>query len=125
MAHLLGDGVDDAVEEVVLVDGAAGSALCAGPVVGNPHHDGVVQLSDLLQEVQDPAHLMVGKAGIAGVGLSETAEQPLLVIGEPVPGADHVVGRPRLAVRAGLVLVGVDGRQDGVLGRREAENDCR
>jgi hypothetical protein len=48
------------VEELVLVDRPGGAALGAGPVVGQDHDQGVVELAELAQEVQQPADVVVG-----------------------------------------------------------------
>ena len=52
------DRVRDAVGELHLVDGAVGSALAAGAVVGDHHDERVLTLSGLLQIVEQPPDLM-------------------------------------------------------------------
>ena len=108
--------VGDVVEEEVLVDRAVGTTLGAGAVVGHSHDDGVVELADHLQEVQEAADLLVGVGREGGVDLGHAHEQRLLVFGQGVPGA-HVVGlRPGgtvgdaddVALVAGAVVVDVE-----------------
>jgi hypothetical protein len=48
------------VEEQVLVDRPGGAALGAGPVVGQDHDQGVVELAELAQELQQPPDVVVG-----------------------------------------------------------------
>src|SRR5262245_7755708 len=48
------------VEELVLVHGARGTALGAGAIVRNHHDQGVIQLADSLEVVDDAADVMVG-----------------------------------------------------------------
>lgn len=74
------DGVDVAVEELDLVDRAVGATLAAGPVIGDHHDDGVVQLARLLQVVQDAADLVVGVAEESGEDLCHAGEETLLFV---------------------------------------------
>jgi hypothetical protein len=82
------------VEELVLVDRAGGAALGAGPVVGQDHDQGVVELADLAQEVQQPADVMVGVLQEAGEHLHHAGVQAAL-LGRAVlpPGHVGVVAR--------------------------------
>ena len=50
------------VEELRLVRRAGRAALGARAVVGDHHHDRVVELTDLLEEVEQPAEVVVGVA---------------------------------------------------------------
>ena len=108
--------VGEAVEELVLVDRAVRPALARGAVVGDEHDDRVLELTALLEVVEQAAELVVGVAEEAGVDLGHAGEQPLLVVGERLPGPHAVSLRPRLAVVARRVGVGVDRRQLGALG---------
>lgn len=112
--HRFLDGVDVAVEELVLIGRPVGSALAAGPVVGDHHDDGVVELAGFLEVVQDSADLSVGVALESGEHLGHPGEQPLLGVIEAVPGAHRVQRGPGLALDAGDIGIGVDLRHLGV-----------
>ena len=114
--QILLDLVGDAVEELVLVDRPVGAALAAGAVVGDQHDDGVLELPGRLQEVEQPPDLVVGVGQEPGVDLGHPAEEPLLLLGQRVPGPDHVDRVPRLAVDARLLGIGVQRRQLGAVG---------
>jgi hypothetical protein len=58
--QVLFQGVGDIVEELVLVHGAVGATFRAGAVVGDEHDQGVVPLTDRLEELEEPAVLLVG-----------------------------------------------------------------
>ncbi len=124
--QVLLDRVGDAVEELVLVDGAVRPALAARAVVGDEDDDRVLELARLLEEVEQPPDLVIGVREEARVHLGHAAEEPLLVVGERVPRADDVDLVPRLSVGARLVHVGVDRRQLRVLrGRSRAASAAR
>ncbi len=97
-AEALLDGVDVPVEELDLVDRAVRTALAAGSVVGDDDDDGVVELTRLLEVVEDPADLRVGVGQEAGEHLGHPAEQPLLLVVQGVPRPDGVLVRPGFAV---------------------------
>ena len=71
--HVLGQFIRVAVEELVLVDRAVGSALTGRAVVGRVEDDGVLELTGLLQVVDDAADLGVGVLRESGVDLSQAA----------------------------------------------------
>ena len=112
------DVVGDAVHEHHLVDRAVGAALAAGAVVGDQHDQGVVPLADELEEVEQPADLMVGVGEEPGVDLGHAGEQLLLLRRQRVPRAGDVDRREGLPVGTLPRLGGadrVDRRQHGVL----------
>ena len=76
-----------------------GAASVAGAVVGGQHDEGVVELSRLLEVVDEPPDLDVGVVEHRGEGLLEPARDKLLVGGEAVPG-----GNARVAWRQDRVL---------------------
>ena len=117
------DVVGDAVDELHLVDRAVRAALAARAVVGDEDHERVLAPAELLEEVEQPADLVVGVREEAGVDLGHPGEEPLLVVRERVPRPRHVQRRERLAVGPGARLGRadrVDRRQLGV-GRDEPE----
>ena len=118
--HAVLDGVDEAVEELDFVDRPVGSALAAGAVVGDHHDDCVVQLTGILQIVQDPADLGIGVGQEAGEHLGHPGEEALLLVGQSVPGPHGVLQRPRFPVGALDIQIRIDLRQFGV-GRYHAE----
>jgi hypothetical protein len=73
------DVVRNAVEELVLVDGAVRSALAARAVVGDEHDQSVLQLIGFLEILEQPANLVVGVGEEARVHLRHSREQPLLI----------------------------------------------
>jgi hypothetical protein len=75
------------VEELVLVHGAVRRPLARGAVVGAVEDERVLELSRLLQVVDDPADLRVGVLG-EPANTSAVRAKVLLVVGERVPGAD-------------------------------------
>ena len=92
--------VGHVVEELVLVHRAVRSALGAGPVVGDDHDDGVVQLAQVVQEVQHPSDLVVGVLEESGEDLHHPGVELALVVRQVGP----------------LLHVGVVAGQLGVLG---------
>ena len=114
--QVLLDLVGQPVEDLVLVHGAVRPAFTGRAVVRDEHDQRVVELAGLLEVVEQPPDLVVGVAEEAGVDLRHAAEQPLLVVGERVPGPDGVELGPGLAVGALLVDVRVDRRQLRLVG---------
>ena len=92
--------VRDAVGEHHLVDRAVRATLAARAVVGDEQDQRVLALRRSLQVVEEPADVMVGVREEAGVDLRHPREEPLLLVGQRVPGRRHVERRERLAVRA-------------------------
>ena len=113
-AHAVLDGVDVPVEELALVDGPVRPALTAGAVVADDDDDGVVELTGLLEIVQDAADLRIGVGQETGEHLGHAGEQLLLVLAELVPRPHRVLLRPGLPVRAGDIAVRVDRGELGV-----------
>ena len=114
VAQVVGHVVRVGVEELVLVDRAVRAALTGRAVVRAVHDDRVVQLTGLLEVVDDPTDLGVGELRESGVDLGHPREQPLLVVVERGPGAD-VVDR-----RRGLAGERVDVGELGALGQDAA-----
>jgi hypothetical protein len=115
--------VCDAVGELHLVDGAGRPPLAARSVVGDDDDERVLELSALLQVVEQPADVVVGVCQEPGVDLGHPREELFLVLAELVPGACVVERRERQAVRARAGLRRsdrVDRRQLRV-GRDDAE----
>ena len=110
------DAVRDPVEVFVLVDRSVRAALTGGPVVRHQDDDRVIELPALLQVIQQPPDLVVGVGQEARVDLGHPREQPLLVVGEGIPGPNGVGLGPALPVGARRVDVGVDRRQLGLVG---------
>ena len=73
------------VEELRLVRRARRPALGARAVVGDDHDEGVVELAELAQEVEQTAQVMVGVGEEAGEHLHHPAAQPAGVRGEELP----------------------------------------
>ncbi len=89
-----------------IVVGTTRSALGAGAVVAQHHHQGVVEVVDAVEEVDDATHLLVGVAEHGGEGLHVAGVHALLILAERVPGR-HPLG-------SGAQLGG--GRQEPGLG---------
>src|SRR5262245_43134112 len=114
--HVLLDRVRDPIEELALVHGAVRPALTARAVVGDEDDDRVLELTRLLEEVEQPSNLMVGVREEAGKDLGHAAEEPLLVVRERVPRADDVERVPGLSVEALLLRIGIERGELGVRG---------
>lgn len=82
-------GLRHIVEELVFVDRAGGAALGAGAVVGDHHHQGVVQLAKAFDEIQQPANVMVGMLQKPGEDFHHAGVELFLVRRKAVP-AGHV-----------------------------------
>ncbi len=97
-----GDGLvgrlDQEVEVLHLVHDSERPALLAGPVVREQDHQGVVQLAELLQPVDQPADLGVGVFEEGGERLLQAGGQPTLVVGQGVPRLDARVARREIGV---------------------------
>jgi hypothetical protein len=78
--QVLLDRVGPAVEELVLVDRPVRRALAGGAVVGAVEDQRVVELAGLLEEVDDPADLVICVLTEAGVHLGHPAEQRFLLV---------------------------------------------
>ena len=89
----------DPVEQQALVDRSVRPALPARAVVGHEDDQRVVALAGLLEVVEQSADLVVGVREEAGVDLGHAGEQPLLVVGERVPGLGVLERWEWLAVR--------------------------
>jgi hypothetical protein len=100
----------DEVEELVLVDRAGGATLGAGPVVGEDHDQGVIELAELAQEVEQPADLVVGVLQEPGEHLHHPGVQAALL--------GRAVG-PRRDVRVVAGQLGVGGDDPQLLLPRE------
>ncbi len=85
--------LEDAVEELHLVHHPVRPALLRGAVVGQDHHDRVVEPAEVAQSVDEPADLVVGVVEERGERLLEAARQPLLGVGEVVPRLDAGIAR--------------------------------
>ena len=96
--EVLGLVVGVAAEDLALVHRTVGAALTGRPVVGAVDDEGVVELTGLLEVVDDAADLRVGVLGEAGENLRHAAEHVLLVVVQVVPRAYLVRGGER-AVR--------------------------
>ena len=92
VAQVLVEGVGIAVEELVLVHRAVRRALAGGAVVRAVEDQRVVELTGLLEIVEDAPDLHVGVLAERGERLGEATEQPLLVVVEFTPRT-HVVRR--------------------------------
>ena len=86
------------VEELHLVQHAERSALLAGPVVRQQEDQGVVELAERVELVDQPADLVVGVVQEGGEGLLQAGGQPLVGVGHLVPGLDPGVARRQLGV---------------------------
>ena len=115
VVEVLLDRVGDPVEELVLVDRTVRTAFARGAVVGNKHHDRVVEVPGLLEEVEQPPDLVVGVREEASKDLGHAAEQLLLLVREGVPWSDHVERRPGLALDALFLRIRVQRGQLGAL----------
>jgi hypothetical protein len=104
------------LKKLHLVDGAVRSALAARAVVADHDDDGVVELTGLLEVVEQATDVMIAVGDEPGVDLGHPAKELLLVIAQRVPRSDHVHRRPGLALRALRVDVGVERRQLGPRG---------
>ena len=82
------------VEELRLVGGPGGPALGAGAVVGDDHDQGVVQLPQLAQELDQPPDLVIGVGQEAGEDLHHPAVQAARLGGQRRP-VGHVGIVPR------------------------------
>ena len=87
------------VEEEHLVERADRTALGAGAVVGDDHDQGVVQLADLFQEVEDAPEVVIGEADEAGIDFHETGIQPPGVGRQRIPNRHVGVVRRQLGAR--------------------------
>jgi hypothetical protein len=96
--------VGHAIGELHLIDRAIRAALTAGAVVRDDHDQGVLQLVVLLQEVEQPAHVMVRVREESGVHLGHPAEEAPLVVVQRVPRPGEVQLRERQIVRAATRL---------------------
>ena len=122
-----GLGAADEVEALVVgvdvvaggeVDHVAGGAdhlaLAGGPVVGGEHDDGVVELADLLERVEQAARRCGRRSSTMAAKTSMwRAKSSLLALGEGVPGGHVVVG------------LAVAGRQLGALGQQTPSSSWR
>ena len=89
-----------AVEVAHLVVAAVEAALGRGPVVADDVvHERVVEDIELLQSVQNPAHVVVGVLHVARVNFHLPAQHRLERLRHLVPGRDFLVTRGQLAVR--------------------------
>ncbi len=92
--HLLLGRERDPVQRRQLVEGAGERALHAGAVVTpDPDHDGVLELAQLVDRVDDPADVPVGVLGVARVDLHLPGIQALVRLVERVPGRERIVAR--------------------------------
>ncbi len=82
-----------------VVEGAVHPALGRGAVVGQDEHEGVVEPADLGEEVEDPAHVVVGVAQEGCEALHEARRDPLLVGRERVPRRHPLRPRRQLGAR--------------------------
>jgi hypothetical protein len=70
------------VEKEHLIERPVHTTLGARPVVGHHDHQGVVELADLLDVVDDPPEMVVGLGEEPGIGLHLAGIHAALVIGE-------------------------------------------
>ena len=92
-----------ALEEVHVVRGRAAHLAFPGrAVVGGEHEDRVVELAEVVERRDHPAHVLVDAVDHARVDLHVPGEQALLVDGEVVPRPHVVValGVPRCELHA-------------------------
>ena len=118
VVEVLLQAIGNAVEKLIFVDRAGRSTLTTGAVIGDHYYKGVVELSRLFQEVDDPADLVIGVAEEARVHLGHAPVQLLFVLRQRVPGLDVIQGWERLPIRAlrlGRRANRVDRRQRGIL----------
>ena len=87
------------IEEEVFVDRAGRSAFGGGAVVGDQHDQGVVELAQRFQEVEQPAHVEVGVLQETGEDLHHVGIQPLLLGRKPVPVGDIGIVAGELGIR--------------------------
>ena len=100
-AHLLLRGQQDPVQRRHLVERARQRALQAGAVVApDPDHEGVVELTHLLDRVEDSPHVPVRVLRVAGVGLHLPGVELPLGLGQRVHVGEAVVARRQLGVEA-------------------------
>ena len=66
----------DIVEEEHLVERAYRPAFGAGAVVGDDDDQGIVQLADLFQEIEDAPEVIIGEAHEAGINFHKAGIQP-------------------------------------------------
>ena len=81
---LLGHLVD-AVEPLHLVHHPERAALLGRPVVGQHDQDGVVELAQMVEAVDQPPDLVVGVVEEGGEGLLEAGREDLVALGQGVP----------------------------------------
>ncbi len=95
--HLVGEW--DAVLHRQLIERARDRALHACAVVApDPEHEGVVELAELLDRVQHPAHVVVGVLREARVHLHLPRVERLELVGYVVPCGERRVARSELGV---------------------------
>ena len=87
-SQVLLEALGDEVEEVLLVERPLRTALGRCAVVAHDDDDGVLGLTELLNEVEDAGDLGVGVGEEAGVDLHQPSGQTLLVVAQRVPGRD-------------------------------------
>ena len=108
----VGHVVGDAVPDQVLADGALEPALARGAVVAEQvDEQGVVEHAELVERVDEPADLVVGVLGEAGVGLHQPDGHAPGGVVELVPVRHPVGPRRQLGVGrddAELLLPGQD-----------------
>src|SRR5262245_65490816 len=78
--HVLLDRVRDPIEELALVHGAVRPALTARAVVGDEDDDRVLELTGLLEDVEQAWNLVVGVGEGGGTDLGCAEEELLLVV---------------------------------------------
>jgi hypothetical protein len=97
--HCPRGGGRHAVVELPFVERAVGAAFAAGPIVGHRDDERVVELTRLLEVVDDPPDPVVEVRDEAGEHFGHPREETLLVIGDRDPGSHGVQRRPRFAIR--------------------------
>ena len=90
--------LDDHVEVLHLVHDAERTTLLAGPVVGQQKNQRVVELTELLEVVDEPADLGIGVLEERGERLLQACGQATLVLGEGVPRLDAGVAGSQFGV---------------------------
>ena len=91
VVHLVDAGALE-VRQPALVDGPFLAALGAGAVVRDDDHHGVVGVTQVLDEGEHPADLLVGVGQEGGEALHEALGQRALALVEAVPGAGPRAG---------------------------------